>query len=77
MTLENLKLKLSQNYTIQICKEGVVFTLLLTGTGLSNWNKVNQIMQDVTEYTKEKFPNIEAMRNDETFCCIVLKQKED
>lgn len=62
--------------TIQLIKEGVVFTLLITGTGLSNWATVNEIMKLVTDYTKDKYPNIEAMRNDDSFYCLILKAKD-
>lgn len=60
----------------QICKCGVVFTLLLTGTGLSHWNTVNEIMQDVLAVVGEKYTNIETMRNDDNFYCLILKQED-
>jgi hypothetical protein len=76
MTIKQLKIKLSKKGTIQLCKEGVVFTLLLTGTGLSNWNTVNEIMGDVIATVGTKYPNIEAMRNDDNFYCLILKQQD-
>ena len=73
MTIDQLKMKLSKNWTIQLCKEGVVFTLLITGNGLSNFKTFNEIMGDIVEATKSKYPNIEAIKNDDTFFCAILK----
>ena len=73
MTIDQLKMNLSQKWTVQLCKEGVVFTLLITGKGLSNFNTFNEILGIVTEATKIKYPNVEAIKNDDTFFCIILK----
>lgn len=73
--MENLKLELSKFGDLQVCKEGVVLTVLITGTKLSNWETAMKIQKSVVEYAGDKFPNIECMRNDETFFLIVLKPK--
>lgn len=72
MTIVQLKIKLSKHGNIQIIKEGVVFTLLLTGEKLSNAKTVQAIQQNVLEYAGEKYPLIEAIRNDESFFCMIL-----
>lgn len=74
MTIEGLKLKLCKFGTPQIVKEGVVFSVLITGSGLSNWTTVSKIQDLILEYAKDKFPFIEAMKNDDGFFCLILKQ---
>lgn len=73
MNLDNLIHKLSKKGTVQLCKEGYVFTLLMTGKKLDNWQTVYTIQQEVVEYVGEKYPLIECMRNDEYFLCLVLR----
>lgn len=75
MTLDGLKRKLSRYGDIQIIKEGVVFSLLITGTGLSKSNIMKEIPDLVLGYAGDKYPFIEAMRNEETFFCLILKPK--
>lgn len=76
MTLENLKMKLCKYGTPQIVKEGIVFSVLLTGTGLSKSTTVMKLQQLILEYVKEKYPIIEAFRNDDTFFCMILKPRQ-
>lgn len=64
---------LSEFGTVQICKAGVVFTLLMTGTGLTKMSTANKIQMLVVEFTGDDYPTVEAMRNDETYYCIILK----
>lgn len=75
MTLNGLKQKLTKYGSIQIVREGFVFSLLITGTGLSKSTVVAEIQNLVFSYVGEKYPAIEAMRNDETFFCLILKPK--
>ena len=72
MNLENLKKELSKVGTIQAIKEGVVFTLLMKGSGLSNYKIVSGITMDVLDYVGDKYPNIEVMKNDDDFLLLVL-----
>jgi len=76
MTLENLKMKLCKYGTPQIIKEGVVFSVLMTGTGLSQSITVMKLQELILECAKEKFPIIEAFRNDDNFFCMILKPKQ-
>ncbi len=76
MTLDKLKTNLCKHGMLEICKEGLVFTVLLTGTNLSKSEVVMKIQKDVLEYAGAKYPVIEAMRNDNTFFCLILKPKQ-
>ena len=72
MNLENLKKELSKVGTIQAIKEGVVFTLLMKGSGLSNYKIVSEITMAVLDSIGDKYPNIEVMKNDDDFLLLVL-----
>lgn len=72
MSLLNLKQKLSKYGTPQIVKEGVVFTVLITGKDLSNFEKWSNIQKLVIDYAGKKYPKIEAFVNEETFFCLIL-----
>lgn len=76
MTLENLKIKLCRYGNLQILKEGVVFSVLITGKGMTNSDSVIKIKELIMSYVGEKFPIIEAMRNEEDFLCLILKPKK-
>ena len=58
---------------IEVIKSGVVFTLLLKGKGLSNWNTVNKINLDCLDAIGEKYSIVEAMKNDDDFFLLVLR----
>lgn len=73
MTLEDLKMKLCEFGNPQIVKEGIVFSVLITGKGLSKSITVIKLQDLILSYAKQKFPFIEAMRNDEDFFCLILK----
>lgn len=53
-----------------------IITVLITGANLSNYENVQNILRDILEYAGEKYPMIEAMKNDNNFYCLVLKPKE-
>lgn len=75
MTKEEALLALSKYGDVQILKKEYVFTLLITGTGLSKWETYNQILHIATEYCANEFPMIEASRNNSEFFCLVSKPK--
>lgn len=75
MSIESLKRKLVKYGNIEICKEGFVLTVLITGTGLTKVGRVMELQQIINEYAGERFSAIEAMRNDETYFCMVLKPR--
>lgn len=75
MSLHKLKQELVKYGHLQICKEGVVFSVLITGKDLCNSNNVMEIQSAILGYAGNNFPVIEAMRNDDTFFCIILKPK--
>ena len=75
MGIDRLQKRMSKIGTIQLCKEGYVFTLLMTGEKLDNWKNVQSIQLGVLEYASEKYPIIECMKNEEGFLCMVLRPK--
>jgi hypothetical protein len=75
MLLEKLKSKLIAFGNLEVCKEGDVFTVLITGEDLINQNKYLQIMGLVSDYASDKYPHVEIMKNDRHFVCIILKKR--
>ena len=77
-SLEKLKESLSniKGVKIELIKAGNVFTLLLKGEGLSNWETVNYINNLCLESFGDKYQMIEAMKNDNDFFLLVLHSKE-
>ncbi len=73
MTEHQLRVKLSKFGNIQVMKAGLVFSLFITGTKLANATTVFDIQKSVTDFCGDKYPNIEAFRNDDTFFFMVLK----
>lgn len=73
MNLDKLKEKLSKVGTIEVIKDGIVFTLLIKGSELSNHKIVSGITMDVLDYVGEIYPNIEVMKNDDDFLLLVLR----
>ena len=67
--------KLTLTIQPEIVKEGYVFTVLITGANLSNMDNWLNIQKDITEYAGEKYPIIEAVKNNNNFFCVVLKPK--
>jgi hypothetical protein len=73
--MEKLKLKLLKFGNPRVLKEGLVFTVLITGDKLSNWKNVEEIQRLIIEHTADKYPHIEVLVNDDNFFCMVLKPK--
>ncbi len=73
--IDSLKTKLSKIGTVQICKDGYVFALLMTGQNLDNSKVVNKIQMEVLGYFGDKYPLIECMRNDKDYFCLILSPK--
>lgn len=65
--------KVSKYGKVEAIKEGIVFTLLLTGSGLMKSSTVSEIGKLAIEYMGDKYPNIEVMSNDENYFLIILK----
>lgn len=74
MEFEKLKELLSKHGQIEVIKDGYVFTLLMTGKQLSKWTTVSEIQENVLKYLGGKFPNIEVMRNEKEYFCLVLRK---
>lgn len=72
--IEQLIKKLSKYGDVQVCKEGHVFTLLITGNNLDNWIIVNEIQMKVIEYAGKKYPFIEVLKNSKHFLCYILRK---
>lgn len=77
MLIEKLKQRLAKIATIEICKDGYVFTLLMTGEKLDNWQTLTAIQMEILECVGDKYALIECMRNNEHFICIVLRPEDD
>ena len=65
---------LSKFGNIEVMKVGVVVTLFITGKNLSKANNTFDVLGILSEYYKDEFPNIEVMKNDETYILIILKK---
>lgn len=61
---------------VEVLKKGVVFTCLLTGKDLTNWETVNSINSTILSHVGDEFPEIELMRNEKNYFIVVLKKKE-
>lgn len=74
MDLEQLKTTLSNisGIQIEVLKARKVFTMFLSGTGLSNSNTVNQITDEVLKSVGEQYPFVEVMKNKNNFLLLVL-----
>lgn len=75
MKIEALKMILSKFGNVQICKADLVFVMLLTGTGLSKFQTFNDIQELCLQFCADKYPIVEAIRNEDSFFCMVLKPK--
>ena len=73
MNLEGLKKKISKYGTLEVIKEGYVFTVLMTGSDFTKWNVVSEIQGAVIEYVGAKYPIIEVLKNEEDFFCLILR----
>lgn len=71
-TKEQLIKSLSKFGDVQVYKEGSVFTLLITGTGLSSTETFLAIHRLVKEI-QGRYKNVEVLKNDDTFYLVVLK----
>lgn len=74
MNLTQLARKLSKFGMIEILREGEVFILLISGEKLTSMDTFMGIQKLITDYTKDKFPFVEAMTNTDYLYCVVLKK---
>jgi hypothetical protein len=74
-TIDSLTEKLSEYGTVEAIKEGVVFSLLLTGQEMSKMIKFQSIQKLVLDYTQEKYPYVEILQNSDTYVYMILKSK--
>jgi len=78
-TMEEIIKKLSFYGNIEVLKDEFVFTLLMTkkenGYNLTMQQIPFKILEIVTGYLGDKKPDIEVMKNEETFLLLVLKPK--
>jgi len=75
MNEEKFCAKISKFGKPEVVKTGYVFTLLITGTGLSNWERVNTILALSLDYVGLDYPLVEVMINGDNFMLIVLRPK--
>lgn len=61
---------------VQICKEGYVFTVLITGRDLDNVERVNSIQGLIIDEVGEDYPLIECVKNGFSFFLMVLKPED-
>ncbi len=77
MNLEKLKAQISAISTdvqIDVIKAGAVFTLLLRGKNLSNFNIINKIAYICSNEIGKKYPYIEVAKNDDDVFLLVMRQ---
>ena len=71
--------KLSFYGNIEVIQDEFVFTLLMTkkekGYNLTMQQIPFKILEIVTDYLGDKKPNIEVMKNEESFLLLVFKPK--
>lgn len=70
--MDELKLQLSQYGQVDVISEGAVFLLFMTGDNLTEYKKVSNVINLVVDYTKEKYPKVQAMRNEKNYLIMVL-----
>lgn len=75
MTFINLQDELSKLGHILTLKEGVVFTLLMTGKGINKASMFLKVQGLVNDDASEKYPLIEAMNTTDEIFFIILKPK--
>ncbi|MGN6491190.1 MAG: hypothetical protein ACTHLE_04280 [Agriterribacter sp.] len=73
MNSDKLKKSLARFGNPLVVKEGIVFTIFITGNGLSKWETVKELQKIALYYSEDKYPNIEAMVNDDNFFLLILK----
>lgn len=71
--LEELAIDLSNYGYLEVIKEGSVFTVFITGTGLASWVKISEIQKLINSYTSEYYPTIEVFNTSETHFLLILK----
>lgn len=74
MTIDKLREILFQFGNIEVLKEGVEFTLLLSGKELTNSKNYSAIMDAVLDYTRNEYPWIECIKHLKDYLLIVLKK---
>lgn len=77
MKITELIERLSKIGTVEICKAGAVFVLLMKGEKLTASSRIISVQMHVVEFCGDKYPIIEVMRNDDDYICMVLKPKKD
>lgn len=70
--MDELKLQLSQYGQVEVINEGAVFLIFMTGNDLTEYKKVSKVINLVVDYTKEKYPKVQAMRNEKNYLIMVL-----
>jgi hypothetical protein len=74
MNTDKLHKRLGKFGSVEMLKAGTVFTLLITGTNLSNMIKVLEIKAMVTDFLGDNYPVVECLKNDDTFFLMVLRE---
>lgn len=73
ISIDSLTEELSKYGTVEAIKEGVVFSLLLTGHEMSKMIKFQSIQKLVLDYTQDKYPYVELLQNSDTYFYMILK----
>jgi hypothetical protein len=58
---------------IQVFNENLVFTVLITGTDLTNMLRQLDIQDILVRYAADRYPIIEVMKNEDNYFLAVLK----
>jgi hypothetical protein len=75
MNTDKLIEKLSKKGTVHVCKKGFVFTLFMTGKGLSDMKKLGDISKQVLDEFGGAYPIIEVMQNEDDFILMILRPR--
>jgi len=74
--LSTLINKLSKYGKVEVCKVGVVFTVLITGENLTKMDNYINIQKLVLDFGKDIYPIVEVLKNEHNFYLSILREKQ-
>lgn len=73
MNLDKLKRNLSKHGTVEVIKAGTVFTLLMTGNRLNDFDTIIAIQSELKDAISAEYPVLEAVKNGDGFYLMITK----
>jgi len=70
--IEKLEQAICDKGVIHVLKAGKVFTLYMTGKGLSSAHVLGHINLEVLANAAPYYPNVEVMKNEDNYILMVL-----